>query len=200
MVRIKESLSQIQKSVNKALARIINALLPKAANKIEPKIKEVVRSALLESPEIQSLKSGTLKFEFGLDGDPTNQIVDAIVSSLEVRISKVDKNLKGGFYVYMQPTSYANLVNLSIAQQKTEKGVNLPWLKWLLTLGDSIIVANFGVEFGPGTGRSGGATMSEDFRPYKVNSAYSGTIDNNFITRAIDRVSPQIRSIIKGAF
>ena len=200
MVKIKESIKQIQKSINNALQRLINPLLPKAAKKIEPKIRNLVRSSLLSSPEIQSLKGGTLKFEFGLDNDPTNQIVEAIVSSLEVRVKKVDKNLNGGFYVYMQPNSYSNLLTLSAAQQQIESGGSLPWLSWLLTLGDAIIVADFGVSFKSGTGRSGGATMSEDLRPYKVNSAYSGTVNNNFVTRAIDRVSPQIRTIIKGAF
>jgi len=36
------------------------------------------------------------------------------------------------------------------------------------------------------------------FGPYKVNSAFSGTIDNNFITRAIGRVSSKIKNTIIG--
>jgi len=38
--------------------------------------------------------------------------------------------------------------------------------------------------------------MSIDYRPFKVDSEYAGTVDDNFITRAIDTVAPQIKSII----
>ena len=96
----------------------------------------------------------------------------------------------------MQPINYNNLFSLSVAEQMTAKGASLPWLQWLLTLGQQIIVANFGVEYGAGKGRSGGGYMSVDYRPFKVNSQYAGTVDDNFITRAIDGVAPQIKGVI----
>ena len=60
----------------------------------------------------------------------------------------------------------------------------------------SAIVANFGVEYGAGKGRSGGGYMAVDERPFKVSSQYAGTVDDNFITRAIDGVAPQIKGVI----
>ena len=76
------------------------------------------------------------------------------------------------------------------------EGGRIPWLNWLLTAGDSILIANFGVEFGS-YGRTGKARMSGNFAPYKVHSSFSGTPDNNFITRAIAAVYPQIKEIIR---
>ena len=68
----------------------------------------------------------------------------------------------------------------------------------------SIIIAHYGVEYGAGLGRSGGAHMvrlkDAPFGPFKVNSAFSGTIDNNFITRAMSGVSREIKNTIIGAF
>ena len=61
-----------------------------------------------------------------------------------------------------------------------------------------MIIADFGVEFGD-YGRTGQARMVRKPAPYKVNSAFSGTSDNNFITRTIDRVSSQIQEVIRRA-
>ena len=44
-----------------------------------------------------------------------------------------------------------------------------------------MIIANFGVEYGS-HGRTGGGHMVPNSVPFKVNSQYAGTIDNNFIT------------------
>ena len=36
--------------------------------------------------------------------------------------------------------------------------------------------------------------------PFKVNSAFSGSINDNFITRALGSIEPQIQNAIIGAF
>lgn len=196
-----ESYKAISDKVNAALSKEINKSLVKTANKIQNQIQPLIRSALLSSPEIASLRGGVLRAEFGLDNDPTITIVEAIVGSIQVTATKLTKDFKGGIQVTMQPTSYANLLSLSDAQQPLENGGSLPWLSWLLTLGDAIIIADFGVEFGTfPQSRTGEARMTKTQRPYKVNSAFSGTVDNNFITRAVQEVSPRIRKIIQGAF
>ena len=94
----------------------------------------------------------------------------------------------------MQPNDYSNLLSLSASKQIIEGGA-IPWLNWLLTLGDSIIIANFGVEYGP-FGRSGMARMTEKQRPFKVDSAYSGNITDNFITRSIQMNKSSIEEAI----
>ena len=196
-IKILESVATIQKEINIALSRQVNKRLTKAANKVRSQVIPVIQTALISSPEISSLSGGTLRGEFGLTSDPSSQLVSAIVDSLEVRVTPVNANLNGGFTLVMQPSNFANLFSLSSAEQPIEGG-SIPWLKWLLTLGDSVIIADFGVEFGA-HGRTGQARMARKPAPYKVNSAFSGTPDNNFITRAIDRVFPQIQEIIRRA-
>ena len=62
------------------------------------------------------------------------------------------------------------------------------------------LISDYGVEFGAfPDSRSGLAKMATEVAPYKVNSQYSGTADNNFITRAIRRVRPELDRIFKGA-
>ena len=60
------------------------------------------------------------------------------------------------------------------------------------------LIANFGIEYGP-FGRSGKAHMTQASRPFKVNSAFSGNADYNFISRAVGRYSSQIKNVIIGA-
>ena len=197
-IKILESNATIQKEINKALSKQVDKRLARAADKVRSGIVPVIRAALLSSPEISSLSGGTLRGEFGLTFDPTSSLVEAIVESLEVEVQRVDAQLNGGFIIRMQPSNFANLLSLPIAEQPIEKGGSIPWLKWLLTLGDSVIIADFGVEFG-NHGRTGQARMTRKPAPYKVDSAFSGTSDNNFITRTIDRVFSQIQEVIRRA-
>ena len=92
-IKIMESNDEIKKQINAALADQVNKRLAKSIRKIETAIIPVVRGALMSSPEIASLKGGVLQAEFGLQSDPTSQIVSAITESLNITFQKVNKNL-----------------------------------------------------------------------------------------------------------
>lgn len=199
-VKFLESNSQLEKQIRKALADEINKTLKPQVAQLETKLKPVFRSALQKSPEINSLSSssGTLRLEFGLDSDPSAAIINAVIESLNVEWVKVNPtNFSGGLIVTIQPSDFNNLLTLPQGNQSIIGG-SLPWLSWLLTLGDTVIITGYGVEFGsfPNT-RTGQAKMSTKFAPYKVNSAFSGTIDDNFITRAIEKTTPEVEKIIR---
>jgi hypothetical protein len=196
-VRIVETSAQIQKKVEGALRGEINTILATSAKSIEAKVRPIIQGALTNSPEIQSLNRGTLAADFGLTSNPGNQIVSAVVASLSVRAERGKGKNLGGIVVELQPTNYSNLLGLSVAEQQINGGA-IPWLYWLLTQGDTIIIANYGVEYGQ-FGRTGEARMSEQFAPFKVDSNFSGTTENNFITRAVDKVSKQIQQAIQGS-
>lgn len=193
-VTLKESDKIIQGKIYDALSKEINSYLSRKSQVVLGAVSNKVLLALMNSPEILSLKGGKLKADFGLTSDPSSQIVSSIVSTLKLKLTKVNKNLRGGFSLTMQPNDYSNLLSLSASKQIIEGGA-IPWLKWLLTLGDSIIIANFGVEYGP-FGRSGMARMTEKQRPFKVDSAYSGNITDNFITRSIQMNKSSIEEAI----
>jgi len=197
-VNLTESARAIAVKINKALVQIFNKRIPKQAKTIEEQIRQLVSAALLSSPEIRSLSSGTLRIDFGLTQDPSTDIVNAITNSLSVRVQKAvasSSGIKGGVLITLQPTDYSNLFSLPVATQITEKGESLPWLEWLLTFGQQVIIADFGVSYGP-TGRTGGGSMKAGAVPFKVNTQYAGTADRNFITKAVDQISPQIQNII----
>jgi hypothetical protein len=99
--------------------------------------------------------------------------------------------------VYIQPEDFQNLFSLPSAVTETEKGAVLPWLQWLLTAGDAILIVDYHVSYGPyPTSRSGGGIMTNG-GVFKVDSQFSGTQDNNFITRALEKKQKEILSIIE---
>jgi hypothetical protein len=198
-IKLLESNNAIVKKIHTALANAFNKSLSQNVTQIYRGLEPLISSALFASPEIMSVSGGLLRTDFGLTSDPSGEIVNAIVSSLDIEIEKAKATaagIKGGLLITMQPIDYNNLFSLSVAEQITEKGVSLPWLQWLLTFGQQIIVANFGIDYQSGKGRTGGGYMTVDARPFKINSQYAGTVDDNFITRAIDGISPQIKGII----
>jgi len=193
-----ESNAELEKRIRKGLAEDINKAIRSRIPQLESQLEPIFRSALRDSPEMNSLSNGLLRAEFGLENDPSNAIVEAVVSSLTVQWVKINpSNFSGGVTISLQPSDFANLLSLPEGKQEI-KGGSLPWLSWLLTLGDEIIITGYGVEFGSfPTTRTGEAKMSTKFAPYKVNSAFSGTIDDNFVTRAIDRVAVEVQNVIR---
>ncbi len=200
-INIVTSQKQISQEVNRALTRAANKALSEAAVKIRRGAYPIIKNAIAESPEIQSLKYGVLKAEFGLDTDQTSELIDTIMSSLDVVVTKVRGGKfarSGSVAIVLQPSDYSNLLSQEFASQLTEDGTRLPWLSWLLTLGDRIIIADFGVLLGD-FGRSGGGRMDKQNKPFKVNSKFSGTSNNNFITRAVSSAAPTIQKMLKNS-
>jgi len=198
-IRILESDRQIAALINRGLASAFDKTIRKNVPALRTRIRSIIATALYNSPEITSLSGGTLMADFGLTSDPSNAIVSSVVSSMSITTrptTSSSSTIRGGFTLTMQPSDYSNILSLPVSQQIIDGG-SIPWLEWLLTLGDAIIIANFGVEYGP-FGRTGRAHMLESAKPFKVDSSFSGTPNNNFITRAIQGASQQIETAIIG--
>lgn len=195
--KIVDTPQQIKTGMYNAIAKEINPDMSRKAKAIEDIVKIHVRQALVESPAIQSLYGGLLKADFGLTSDPTGAIIESIVNTTKVTYKPIRNANSGGvFEITVQPISYSNLYALGVSQQAIEGG-SLPWLKWLLEAGDTILIVDFGVEYGD-FGRTGQARMTGKNRPFKVNSSFSGVPNDNFITRALNsRQQDIINAILK---
>lgn len=199
VLKFRESEAEIQRLVESALAKEINKKVKEIIPKLKARMIPLMTQALLTCPEVVSLKNGVLRAEFGLRNEPTTQLVAEIMRTLQFRQLYAQRGRGGGVQIVMQPNDYSNLFSKGFAEQKIRDG-SLPWLQWLLTYGDAIIITGFGVEFGNFKGkasRTGKAVMSDDLGPYKVNSAFSGTRNDNFITRAIERTLPELINIFR---
>lgn len=205
-LKLLESNQQIGRDINKAIAKYMNNQVRIKNRKILGIFKKNIDSWVRSQPEIQSILSqgevGSLNAQFGLrPGTPdlaVEKIVNSIVESTQVKIKKIDENLSGGVDFYCQPSEFLNLLGLAEGHVRTEKGADLHWLDWLLTFGDKTIVVGYNYE--PGSkGRSGGGTMTKG-AAFRVSPSFSGTLGNNFITRALSNREKEVSSILMGIF
>tara|TARA_B100001939_G_scaffold340069_1_gene347651 strand:- start:216 stop:836 length:621 start_codon:yes stop_codon:yes gene_type:complete len=201
-MRIVESNAKLRALMNKLLAKEGDKALKNASRRIKRRVQSVVLSAISTCDEIQELSNaqGVLRLDFGLDDDPTFAIIDAVVDSVFVQVKKITSSgntFRGGLTIGIQPEGYANILSLPEGHQTLKDGGSLPWLSWLITRGDAIIIENYGVEYGSGFGRTGGAKMSKNKAPFRVNPQYAGDLQSNFITRALAPHGAEISKIVK---
>ena len=200
-IKIKESERTIARLLREAIRSEVDDRLNEAEENIKRDVKALTRDLLANQPEIQSLKNGKLKADFGIPKgeDPTPAIIESIVNTLEIelRMSTSGTSPKiGGLSIYIQPKNFANLLYLSGVTVTTKKGTVIPWLQWLLTAGDKILVVDYHVEYKSGTGRSGLGTMKGG-DTFRVNPSFSGTVDNNFISRTFQGAENRLSDIIR---
>lgn len=213
--RVKDSVQTIARKIAKALGEVVNIAFKKAEPNIERRTKEYIEKSIKNSPEYESMINGQLKGELGfVDGhlmiDP---IIDFILSKIEIKTKKVNITStgkgSGGITLKYMNTSAAELTALPYAAYASygDEGQHIiEWLDWMLLKGDKIIVRDWDVTFELSPeqmqiSRSKMAVMTQDNitgKGWQVNPAqFRGTINDNFITRAIANHETIIENIIE---
>lgn len=188
-IQITDSLKTIERNVNQAIADYINDTLTKKQSRILKQLQSLIPSWIEQQPEVQSILSGSpdsLAGQFGITLSPVSiisSITDSVVNSAEIKFIRYNRDLKGGFELSCQPSNLANLL-AQVQGHTLYNGGDLHWLDWLLLRGDSIIVTNYQYNPRTGLGRSGLGNMVPG-GAFRVPPQFSGTKDNNFITRAL---------------
>jgi len=205
-LKLLDSVSEIEKRVNEAIANLVNKDLSNSRAEILQKCKNLIGGWILSQPEIISLNSSSpdsLAGQFGLlpgqASSVTSSIINAIQDSITVKITQFNSKLQGGITVEFQPANFLNILN--IPQGHTPiRGGDLHWMDWLLKRGDSIIIVNYQYDPKSGLGRSGLGHMISG-GAFRVPPQFSGTEQDNFITRAL--IGPtqeaEIAAILKSA-
>jgi hypothetical protein len=205
-IKLLESNSDIEKKIKTAIAEELNALIKKNFKTAQKRIESSVSGWVTSQPEVQSLlKEGvpnSLHAQFGLQAGQgalsSIEVVNAIIASIEVRVRRVDAKLNTGIDFNIQPENLRNLLGLPSGFTQTEDQDILPWLTWLLLEGSNTIV--YGYTYVPDlSGRSGGGTM-EAGGSWRIPPEFSGTIDDNFVTRALSNRDKELEGILRGIF
>jgi len=204
-LKLLESNNFIAKEINKAIALHLNERINKNKNKTIKQIRNLIPNWIASSPEIQSLNEEGITFslnsQFGLPpgqaSAATSAIITAVSNSVQVDLKRVPDNLKVTLEFGVQPVNFANLLSIPEGTVITQtNGTPLHWMDWLLNLGGTIIVA--GYTYTPeADGRSGGGTMNAGYG-WRVPPQFSGTPDDNFITRALANRGSQLAPILQG--
>jgi len=207
-VKILESNKQIEGLINQSLSSQVNNTIRSNYKKVTNNIKLMIPSWISEQKEVASLLSqgvrGSLNAHFGLPPGMPVLSVAAIVSAVsesitvEIEIPKIDKSLRGSVLFRIQPDDFGNLLGLPEGFVVTKSGTNLHWMNWLLTMGGTPVVV--GYDYTPSSlGRSGGGTMVGG-TAWRVPSEHTGTVDDNFITRALENREQDITNALRGLF
>ena len=190
-VKLLEKDKIIQRKILRAAAKELNNIFRRSGSGINRDFRKFVNDVIIAQPEIQELSGGILQGAFGIprgmETAAIDNIIIAIVDSIFIELRDIkesgSKVLKGGMSIYIQPSNFSNLLSLPTGSV-TIKGGSIPWLQWLLTAGDKVLIGDFDVRYKSGLGRSGLAHMRAKSGAFRVPPSYSGTEDNNFITRA----------------
>lgn len=202
-LKLLDSDSKIKLEILSALKILLDKALIKLANRIEPKIRILLRQALRNEPEYVSLTNGVLRKEFGIaDVSNVDIAIDNIVNSMDLSIQSVSikgSKVSGGISFSIVPNNLSGIIDdASAFVIDNERGYSLPWLEWLLTKGGSIIVRSFEVQYGPNPrSRSGDAIMISSSSNWRVPSEFSGTPKNNWITRALSTIETKIVKVLE---
>lgn len=188
-INITDSIDTISKNINQGIATYINRVLTRKQNTLISSARNLAESWISSQPEIVSLKSYSPSSLVGLFGIPGNTesivsaIISSVVNSINIKFVPYNRNLQGGLELNFQPENFSNLLGLPQGHTRIENG-DLHWLDWLLMRGDNIIVVNYQYNPSTGLGRSGLGNMIGG-GSFRVPPEFSGTDNNNFITRAL---------------
>lgn len=201
-----ESDSEIRSEILNQLKTVIDKALIKSLDKIEPKARILLRQALRNEPEYNSLTNGELRREFGIENvGNVDTAIDNMVNSMNVtaeRASVSRLGISGGIKLTIIPRDLGGIIDDSSAYVvDTDRGYSLPWLEWLLTKGGEIIVRNFEVKYGTNPrSRSGDAVMISSGSNWRVPAQFAGTVSNNWITRALSTIEDKLVSLLRTEF
>lgn len=203
-IELLDSNKEIEEKVNAAIINILNKEISKGSKSTNEDLLNLIIKWIIEQPEIDSLRAegvqNSLNATFGLlPGQASvaiNHIIKAVAGSIVINIKKFDKNYKGGINFYIQPEDFNNLLALNYGYiQNTDQA---SWLDWLLLKGDSVIIVGYTYIPTRG-GRSGGGIMGAG-SSWRVDPRFSGTANNNFITRALSGREREIQKIFEIIF
>lgn len=200
-IKLLDSVGAIEKKVNAALSLQVNSLLVRNKQKTLTDIRSFVEKCVVEQPEIISLRAGgqgSLAAQFGIHVGQESSVVDSIISAIvdatKVNVGRFNLNLEGKIHISFQPSDFTNLLALPTGYVSTELGVKLDWLKWLLTEGQRVIVVGYEYVASP-NGRSRGGVMRAG-KAWRVPTEFSGTIEDNFITRAFSGRENELQNLM----
>jgi len=206
-LKILENNSQIRSSILQGLLPQIDSYLKKALQTIKRSLPDLLKQIIQDTPEYNALLYGRLQYELGIS-DPSNklnEIINIWINNIDIEYKNptiAGDKIKAFFSVSLVRRDFSDVLSSDAAfVVDALRGYQLPWLEWLLLEGEYIIVPNQEVVFGSNKfSRTGFALMRTSNKSWKVPSEFAGTINNNWITRAIDGGESKINELLNKAF
>jgi hypothetical protein len=182
-------------------AEQLDARFRAALPRLRSAVGAIVDSAIKESPEAASLVRGRLRHLLGVvDAGPVlaaigKNVAEAMNLSV-VPVRRQGQAIVGGIRLEVLKKDLSEVLSVPGAYFISEGRYEVPWLEWLLTAGDRVVVSehHFAAGFSHKS-RTGEGVMVRGAN-WRVPSEFSGTRDNNFVTRAVALAGPAIQRAV----
>jgi hypothetical protein len=170
---------------------ILDRTISQLIRLIRPSLVEYVENKLRKGPNdtYYSLDIGKLRDDFGfMPGENVGEkVVKEVSKSIHLnKIGPTSASL-GGIRLELLKGGIEFLLDKDFGAYDSN-GNTVDWLRWLLTAGDTIVIADYEVIYkDTPRSRSGHALMISPkmSKGFRVDPNHSGTIDDNWITRAL---------------
>lgn len=208
--------SAFQSALRRELEPQIKAVLLAALPAARENSRLAIEAAVRTSEAYASLMGGELQALFGLENPASalDGIVKAVGNSVVASYTPPSGPSLGGIRIealvadMTEPLSAAGAKYVSFSQSRGTS-TEVPWLEWLLTRGDSVVVAEFEAKTGGkkyGGTRTGKGVMVEPkkrpSRGFQVPPNFSGVVDKNWLTgcmaAAADPVAAALIQVLEG--
>ena len=205
-INIKSSDNVMYRDILRAVRKELISILERSIPDIKKNVYALINTRIYASQEIQSLLDGVLRAEMGLvrPAPIVDDIVKAIVAGTKVKFNKpriTSVGIAGGLTISILKSDMKEALGVDGASFVSERGENVEWLNWLLTRGDDIIIRHYNIDFNVHQGdkkkssRTNEAIMSEG-QGWRVNPSFSGILEDNILTRALENIDNEITDII----
>jgi len=206
-IGIVESNQEINKNILLALLPELLRFMNDAIVKIKQELPSIIKMVITNTAEYNSILNGQLKYELGIPDSDTklSGLLDIWSKNIVYNYEKPrisGNTIKSSFSANTIRVDFSDVLYTDYALVvDSVRGYSLPWLEWLLLDGNTIIVPKHSVQFGSNKfSRTGNAVMIESKKSWKISSEYAGTINNNWITRALEKAQEPIEDLLKRAF
>lgn len=181
------------------LERIAAQILDRSKPIIKEKVGELVTAALRASPEYNIILSdsniqgflGSTQYASVLE-----QVINLLVNNISVNRRKT------ALEITLFAGNYASLSQVPFAQFVSESGIVIPWLEWVLLSGTSVVNTTHAFVFGDfensrtGFGLMFPSSLVTTNSLSSVPAQIAGTAADNWITRALNPLGPDIEQIV----
>lgn len=210
-LKLEDTIGQIQNNICKALLPELKKYFKIIESKLKIRLRDIVTKIIKSSPEYNSLISGELRYELGVPDASSRieTIFNIWFSNIDVSIKqpKLSGNgISGKISISFIKSDLSDILSSDIATIiDSNTGSNVNWLEWLSVAGDKTIITDYDILVGPNPrSRTGQAIMKiSSGKKWKVPSNFSGTLNSNWITRAIDsnasNIEQEIQNILQSA-
>lgn len=195
------SLDRLAHVVTAQLVGALDGALNASLRGIERGMARAVRAAVRASPTYESLSSGRLWHELGVVHPQavTDSLLAAIGDSITATnrgVRVFGRGVEGTVEVGVLGGSFARAFSLPGMSFRSENGFQVPWLEWLLTSGDSIVLEDhFYIDKAWATSRTGRGIMVKSHRGWHVPAEFAGTAADNWLTRVIETTRDELGGI-----